>query len=121
MECISPGNPFLGPPAGVRQAFRHALISLPCHNLDEVETARKEHADLILFSPIFEKLPVPPLGLAVLARACAAAQGIPVLALGGVNAANAPQCVASGAAGVAGIRLFAGDEWRQLTGPGLDI
>ena len=115
------GKPVPGAAGSVRQSFRHTLISLPCHNLDDVETARKEHADLILFSPIFGKLPAPPLGLTELAHACAAAQGIPVLALGGVNAANAPQCIASGAAGVAGIRLFAGDEWRQLTGPGLDI
>jgi thiamine-phosphate pyrophosphorylase len=37
-----------------------------------------------------------------------------VFALGGVTAANAAECVAAGAAGIAAIRLFAGDDWRRL-------
>ena len=70
----------------------------------------------MLFSPVFEKLSGASLaqGLEGLRQACAAAQGIPVFALGGVTAANAQDCVAAGAAGIAGIRLFAGDDWRRL-------
>jgi len=73
--------------------------------------------DLMLFSPVFEKVfgeASPAQGLGGLGSACGAARGIPVFALGGVTAANAPDCIAVGAAGVAGIRLFAGDDWRRL-------
>jgi thiamine-phosphate pyrophosphorylase len=120
------GKPAPGAARGVRQAFRSsgrdAIVSIPCHSLEDVDMAWKEQVDLVLFSPVFEKpsrrlgdLQVsPPQGLEALRRACAAAHGIPVFALGGVTGANAPDCVAAGAAGVAGIRLFAGDDWRQL-------
>lgn len=46
------------------------------------------------------------LGLDHLCAVCLAAAPIPVLALGGVTAANAPDCLAAGADGVAAIRLF---------------
>lgn len=107
-----------GAASSVRQAFRsrgrNAIISVPCHDLDDIRVAVAEHVDLLLFSPVFEKLSLQPKGLEALSRACAEARGIPVFALGGVTPANAPDCLAAGAAGVAGIRLFAGDEWRQL-------
>jgi len=124
------GKPAAGAARGVRQAFRStgrgAIISMPCHSLEDIDLARKEQVDLVLFSPVFEKLSErlgapevsAPQGLEALRRACAEAHGIPVFALGGVTGANAPDCLAAGAAGVAGIRLFAGDDWRQLrTGP----
>jgi thiamine-phosphate pyrophosphorylase len=108
-----------GPPrpdaaAAVRQAFPEAIISLPCHSLDDVAIAVGQQVDLILFSPVFEKLSHPPQGIDGLRRACAAAQDIPLFALGGVTVANAAACVAAGATGIAAIRLFAGDDWRCL-------
>jgi thiamine-phosphate pyrophosphorylase len=115
------GTPLPGAASKVRKAFRSAnpIISVPCHNLKEIDVACEEQVDLILFSPIFEKVlagnvAAKAQGLEGLHLACAAARGIPVLALGGVTAANALQCVAAGAAGIAGIRLFAGDDWRRL-------
>ncbi len=82
------------------------LIAVSCHTLDEVRMAEDEGADFVVFGPIFatpgKGLPV---GLDTLARAAASVR-IPVLALGGVTAANANLCVLSGAAGIAGIRLF---------------
>ena len=123
------GKPTPGTALRVRQLFRaadraagrtvgiDAIISVPCHTLDDIVVARKEQVDLMLFSPVFEKLAGPqavPQGLEALRRACAAAEGIPVLALGGVTSINAQDCLTAGAAGVAGIRLFAADDWRQL-------
>jgi thiamine-phosphate pyrophosphorylase len=124
------GKPAAGAARGVRQAFRSsgrgAIISMPCHSLEDIDLAWKEQVDLVLFSPVFEKLSErlgapevsAPQGLEALRRACVVAHGIPVFALGGVTGANAPDCLAAGAAGVAGIRLFAGVDWPQLrTGP----
>ncbi len=108
------GEPTPGAADAVRAVFPNALISLPCHTLDEVELAVKEQADLVLFSPIFEKATAAPQGLEALHQACLTAPTIPVFALGGVTAANAPECLAAGATGVAGIRLFAGNDWRRL-------
>jgi thiamine-phosphate pyrophosphorylase len=119
------GKPTPGAALRVRQIFRaagrtaglDAIISVPCHTLDDIHVARKEQVDLMLFSPVFEKPAAPeaaPQGLEALQRACAAAEGIPVFALGGVTSLNARDCLTAGAAGVAGIRLFAADDWRLL-------
>jgi thiamine-phosphate pyrophosphorylase len=108
------GPPRPGAAAIVRQSFPNALISLPCHSLEDVAQAVAQRVDLILFSPVFEKLSHPIQGIEGLRQACTAAQGIPVFALGGVTVANAAECVAAGATGIAAIRLFAGDDWRCL-------
>jgi thiamine-phosphate pyrophosphorylase len=114
------GTPLPGAASSVRKAFRSAnpIISVPCHSLEDIDVACGEQVDLILFSPVFGKLSVgfsqPAQGLEGLRLACAAARGTPVLALGGVTNGNALDCIAAGAAGIAGIRLFAGDDWRRL-------
>jgi thiamine-phosphate pyrophosphorylase len=41
-------------------------------------------------------------------------QGIPVLALGGVNLGNARSCLDAGAAGIAAIRLFQENEIAEV-------
>jgi thiamine-phosphate pyrophosphorylase len=118
------GKPAPGAARRIRQAFRsagrEAIISVPCHSLEDVVVAAQEQVDLVLFSPVFEKFSKEgsvAQGLEGLRLACAAARGIPVLALGGVTAADAADCVAVGAAGIAGIRLFCGDDWRRLSQP----
>ena len=92
------------------QSHHGLLVSASCHTLPDVARAR-EFADLILFAPVFEKrvageVVVPGVGLDVLREACVAAGGVPVLALGGVNEANASECFQLGAAGIASIRAF---------------
>jgi thiamine-phosphate pyrophosphorylase len=115
------GKPTPGAALSARQIFRaagrEAIISVPCHGLDDIHVARTEQVDLVLFSPVFEKLEAAPQGIAALRQACAAAEGIPVFALGGVTSFNAPDCMTAGAAGIAGIRLFAADDWRRLLPP----
>jgi thiamine-phosphate pyrophosphorylase len=53
-------------------------------------------------------------GLDALRAACRAAGEMPVFALGGVTTENASACLAAGATGVSGIRLFAEGGWRRL-------
>lgn len=88
-----------------------AMVAVSCHTRVEIALAESEGADLAVFAPVFAKESVPnPRGLADLADVCARPQTpgsrMPVLALGGVSAANASQCLAAGAAGIAAIRLF---------------
>jgi thiamine-phosphate pyrophosphorylase len=125
-----PGPPYPGSASRVRHVFRSigrtAIVSMSCHSAEEVRAARAEQADLVLFAPVFEKKrdereekqneqSTPAQGLDVLHLACKAAGSMPVFALGGVTAATAHTCIAAGARGVAGIRLFAGDDWRRLS------
>lgn len=90
-------------------------VSVSCHTLAEVERAQMNGADLILFAPVFEKVMAsgeagkqvtPGSGLAMLRQACEIAAPVPVLALGGVTAENAGDCLRAGAAGVAAIRMM---------------
>ena len=88
-------------------------VSCSVHTPDEVERQR-ERASVLLFAPVFGKaiageLVQSGVGLANLANAVGRAQGTPVLALGGVTLQNASLCVAAGAAGIAGIRMFLRD------------
>ena len=87
------------------------IITISCHTLAEVEQARHHQADAILFAPIFGKFIagkpiIPGLGLDQLRAAATTASPIPIYALGGVTLENAPSCLAAGAVGIAGIRLF---------------
>jgi thiamine-phosphate pyrophosphorylase len=83
------------------------VLSVACHDLDELGHASRHGADFALHSPIFAS----PgkgrsLGVGALAEARThlgdAALGL--VALGGVDASNASACLAAGASGVAAIR-----------------
>ena len=84
-----------------------AVLGVSCHSPEEVAQAAVNGATFAVLAPIFEKNDVPaapPVGLPVLQQASRA--NIPVLALGGITLANAHSCLAAGAAGIAGVRLF---------------
>lgn len=83
------------------------VVSVSCHSAEEVEQA--EGADYAVVAPIFRPLSKhdsrEPLGLEGLRAICKRSHA-PVIALGGITAANAMQCTDAGAAGIAGISLF---------------
>ena len=85
------------------------LIGVSCHSLEDVVLAEQEGADYVVFGPVFDPLSkapdLPARGLDELGRVARAVR-IPVLALGGITWENAADCVAGGAAGVAGITMF---------------
>ena len=121
MRVVLNGPPHLTASAGVgwHRSASSALDDVgeaPClscsvHTLDDVERERTR-SSLLLFAPVFGKnvageLVQPGVGLRHLRAAVECAAGVPVLALGGVTLHNAALCMQAGAAGVAGIRLFA--------------
>jgi thiamine-phosphate pyrophosphorylase len=99
-------------PSTVRSVWQQArarelIVSVSCHTASDVARAESEGADFAVFAPVFEKKDAPqvqPQGLVALREAGSAK--ITVFALGGVTNENAASCLAAGAVGIAGIRLF---------------
>jgi thiamine-phosphate pyrophosphorylase len=85
------------------------LIGVSCHGLEDADEAEDAGASYVFFGPVFDtpakKKFGPPQGISKLAEACAAVR-IPVIAIGGVNEVNAAECLRTGAAGFAAIRMF---------------
>src|SRR5690606_215169 len=71
------------------------LIGMSAHTAADVEAAARAGADYVTLSPIFATASKPGYGPALGPQAISAAgvAGIPVLALGGVNASNAGSCL----------------------------
>jgi thiamine-phosphate pyrophosphorylase len=94
------------PAAPLRARFgRSVLIGRSTHSREEVKRARDEGVDYVTFGPIYETPGKgPPLGPKQLFRA--APLHVPLFAVGGVTLERLGQLALSGAAGVAGIRLF---------------
>jgi thiamine-phosphate pyrophosphorylase len=96
----------------VRRAFgEDFLIGVSAHILREAREARDGGADFAVFGPVFDtpskRAYGPPVGLEALGDAARELAPFPVVALGGVSTENAGEVLRAGAAGVAGIRLFA--------------
>jgi thiamine-phosphate pyrophosphorylase len=91
---------------GERKDF---LVGVSCHSLEAARAAANGGADYLFFGPVFstpsKAVFGAPQGLGRLAEVCNAV-AIPVLAIGGIALANAAECLAAGAAGIAAIRLF---------------
>ncbi|HUO35287.1 MAG TPA: thiamine phosphate synthase [Candidatus Acidoferrum sp.] len=101
---------------GAGNALADFLIGASCHSEVEARAAERDGADYIFFGPVFatpEKLSFgPPQGLEKLREACRSVK-IPAIAIGGVNAENAEECLRAGAAGIAAIRMFQNTESQE--------
>ncbi len=93
-----------GSPAAARLRLPGALIGASAHSAEEASALLSAGADYVTVSPVFLTVSKPGYGPALgtdgLARIVARVAG-PVIALGGVTAANAASCRAAGAQGVA--------------------
>ncbi|MDK2815743.1 MAG: hypothetical protein PWR22_371 [Moorella sp. (in: firmicutes)] len=92
------------PPAVARRLLGpEKIMGVSVHSVTAAREAEKAGADYLLFGHIFpttSKEGIPPRGVGSL-REVVASVGIPIIALGGINTANARQCLAAGARGVA--------------------
>ena len=84
----------------------HFLIAVSCHALDEVRRAEREGAGFVVYGPVFASPGKgPPIGVEAIRQAVQSVR-IPVFALGGITPERIPECLATGAAGIAAISLF---------------
>ncbi len=85
-----------------------ALIGYSTHNLAQAEKAAKTSIDYLAIGPIFptttKESTNPPVGLAGLTAVRRAVPGLPLVAIGGINAANRESIMSAGADAVAMIR-----------------
>lgn len=93
------------PVTAAREVLRvGAIIGYSTHSVDDVEAAARLPADYLGFGPVFDsptKAGVrAPRGIELLAAACRAST-LPVVAIGGITLATAPDCWRVGAASVA--------------------
>ncbi len=101
-------------PAAARARFPRGLIGVSAHSEAEAAALLAAGADYVTLSPVFATRSKPGygpgIGLVRLASACKIAPG-PIVALAGIDAANAASCLAAGAAGIAvmGEVMRAGD------------
>lgn len=95
--------------AAAQPPLQNFLVGASCHSLESALSAARAGADYVFFGPVFATPSKaefgPPQGLERLAQVCRAVE-IPVIAIGGITLENADQCLASGAAGIAAIRLI---------------
>jgi thiamine-phosphate pyrophosphorylase len=99
----------------VRRTFgENFLIGVSTHTIEEARQARDGGADFAVIGPVFSAPAKAgygkPIGLEGLREFAEDLAPFPLLALGGVTAANAASAIDGGARGVAAIRAFSGPE-----------
>lgn len=103
-------------PVAAVHAWRRAAVSAndfrvgaSCHSVEAARAAERDGADYVFFGPVFSTPDKAafgaPQGIKRLQEASSTVR-IPVLAIGGITAENAHECMAAGAAGIAAIRMF---------------
>jgi thiamine-phosphate pyrophosphorylase len=96
--------------AGLRRARPGWIVTAAAHGKPAIVRARRIGADAVFVSPVFASAspsagrPLGPLRFASLIRG----SGLPVFALGGVNAQTARQLARTGAIGVAAVEALSG-------------
>jgi thiamine-phosphate pyrophosphorylase len=84
-------------------------VGVSCHSIECARQAEQDGANYVFFGPVFDtpskRAYGPPQGLDRLREVCRAVR-IPVIAIGGVNEANADDSIRFGASGIAAVRLF---------------
>jgi thiamine-phosphate pyrophosphorylase len=100
------------PIASARKALgRGAIVGGTASTADELAAVEAEGADYVGFGHIFatgsKQKTGPPVGVETLRQACASLR-IPLIAIGGINAANAAAVVGAGAWGIAVIGAVCG-------------
>jgi thiamine-phosphate pyrophosphorylase len=96
------------PVADARRLVGQRLVGRSIHSRDAAREAEADGADFVIFGPVWPSPSHPndaAQGLEALAGVVRTVR-IPVLAIGGVDAERAQQCLAAGAAGYAAIRMF---------------
>lgn len=117
----------------VRRTFGSGfLIGVSTHSSEEVNRARQNGADFVVFGPVFgtasKKQYGDALGLTSLCRVSSESSPFPVLALGGITMENVAECIQAGARGIAAIRMLqqpdrlagVADEIRRIAGKASD-
>jgi thiamine-phosphate pyrophosphorylase len=94
--------------ADARRLLGDRIVGRSVHSVAAAREAEREGADFVIFGPVWPSPSHPgrdSQGLEALS-AVARAVRLPVLAIGGVDAERARQCLDAGAAGYAAIRMF---------------
>jgi thiamine-phosphate pyrophosphorylase len=104
------------PPGDARRLLGSGpLVAVSCHSGDDVARALAGGADFATFGPVYDTPSKrgfgPPVGLERLREA--AALGLPLVGLGGIDPGNARAVALAGAVGVAAIRA-----WLEAADPG---
>ena len=102
------------PLAAARAIAGRLWIGVSTHDLAQVRAARDGGADYLGYGPVFatstKKNPDAVQGVAALQAAVAEANGLPVVAIGGITAARAAEVYAAGAASICAIGAVTGQQ-----------